>query len=207
MVAGHAPEANGIVAWAGDASSTSYSRTRNALMLGKQLLVLTFISALGVSVIAQQTPSLFKISSRRDDDRVEAMTSQAKTVFSIYSPVGISHAVIERTSPSWPSEIVLRLHLKGLENFEIAAGELKLEGSVALQNERPVLRLWKDSNEQTPLNSMSPHWIKLQTLDVHGAPAKQLPLRDGYFEMQLPSVLFEGNPKRFSIRWIDFYRS
>jgi hypothetical protein len=33
-----------------------------------------------------------------------------------------------------------------------------------------------------------------------------IPLKEGYFELQLPNVLFEGNPKSITINWIDFYR-
>ena len=36
---------------------------------------------------------------------------------------------------------------------------------------------------------------------------RELPLKGGYFEMQLPAAFFEGNPKSITIDWIDFYRS
>jgi hypothetical protein len=39
-----------------------------------------------------------------------------------------------------------------------------------------------------------------------GKPAKELPLRDGHFEVALPRALFEGNPKSVTLNWIDFYR-
>jgi hypothetical protein len=38
-----------------------------------------------------------------------------------------------------------------------------------------------------------------------GKPARELPLKDGYFEVTLPRALFEGSPKTITVRWIDFY--
>jgi hypothetical protein len=40
-----------------------------------------------------------------------------------------------------------------------------------------------------------------------GKPAKDLPLREGYFEIALPKAFFEGNPKAITLNWIDFYRN
>jgi hypothetical protein len=39
-----------------------------------------------------------------------------------------------------------------------------------------------------------------------GEPVKSIPLKDGYFEMQLPKALFEHNPQSITLNWIDFYR-
>ena len=37
-------------------------------------------------------------------------------------------------------------------------------------------------------------------------PAKEIPLKGGYFELPLPRALFEGNPKSITVSWIDYYR-
>jgi hypothetical protein len=34
-----------------------------------------------------------------------------------------------------------------------------------------------------------------------------LPLKDGYFEINLPRAFFEGSPKEITMGWIDFYRN
>ena len=36
--------------------------------------------------------------------------------------------------------------------------------------------------------------------------ARELPLKDGYFEMTLSRAFFQGNPKSITLNWIDFYR-
>jgi hypothetical protein len=40
-----------------------------------------------------------------------------------------------------------------------------------------------------------------------GKPATQLPLKDGYFEMALPKVFLEGNPRSITLTWIEFHRN
>jgi hypothetical protein len=57
----------------------------------------------------------------------------------------------------------------------------------------------------------SPFGISQAVRDIRivsgeGKPAKELPLKDGYFEMMLPKAFFEGNPKSIALSWIDFYR-
>lgn len=38
-------------------------------------------------------------------------------------------------------------------------------------------------------------------------PAKEIPLKNCYFEMELPRAFFENNPKSITVNWIDFYRN
>ena len=80
--------------------------------------VFVFTALIGVlsTVIADDTPP-FKITTRRDTDKVEIKVEKDKTVFSVNSPAGISNTVIERTEDTWPDAVVLRLNLKGMESF------------------------------------------------------------------------------------------
>ena len=151
-----------------------------------------------------ETPA-FKITTKRSDDRVEVKSEDDKIVFVVRSPMGISNATIERTTEQWPDKVVIQLRLKGLESFKVSIEQLKLEASASSQN--GDVRLWKDGKEDAPLNSKSPYWMEIRILDSDGEPAKSIPLKDGYFEMQLPKKFFEGNPKSIEVKWIDFYRN
>ncbi len=155
-------------------------------------------------VTAEDMPP-FKITTQRDNDRVDVKVEKDQAIFSVHSPFGISHAVIERTSEKWPDAVVLQLHLKGLENFKITSEKVMLEGSASLQHGKPVVRLWKGGKEDAPLDSKSPYWIDLRILGGD-EPAKELPLKGGYFEMRLPKALIEQNLKTITVNWIDFYR-
>ena len=163
------------------------------------ILVLT----LSVLTCADDTPP-FKIVTKRIDDQVDVKSEKDKVVFDVRSPFGISSATIERTTEQWPEKVLIKLRLKGLENFKVSTDKLKLEASVSSQN--GDARIWKGGKEDTPLNSKNPYWMQIQIMDIDGKPTKALPSRDGYFELQLPKRLFEGNPRAFMLEWIDFYR-
>jgi len=99
---------------------------------------------------------------------------------------------------------MLRLHLKGLENFKASNGKVKLEASASLQEGKPLVRQWMDGKEDAPLDAKSPYWMTIRHDRGDGKPAKAIPLKDGYFEMALPKAFFEGNPKSITVDWIDF---
>jgi hypothetical protein len=147
----------------------------------------------------------FKITTKRDNDKVEVRADKDKTVFIVKSPFGISQAIIERTDEKWTDAVVLRLHLKGLENFRVTNGKVKLETSVSSQDGK--VRVWKDGMEDAPLDAKSPYWMEIRMIGSDGKPAKAIPLKDGYFEMALPEALIERNPRSITVNWIDFYRN
>lgn len=165
------------------------------------------VTAVGRSYADEKpgAPSQFKITMKRDSDTVEVKVDQEKTVFSIQSPVGISEAVMERTGDKWPDAVLLRLYLKGLESFRATSGTVTLDAAVSSQG--GTVRIWKDGKEDSPLDSTSPFWMDVRMVGGDGKPATVVPLKDGYFEIQLPKALFEGNPKSITVNWIDFYRN
>ena len=171
------------------------------------LISVLFALTVTLTTIYGNDTSRFRIMTKRDNDRVDVKVEKDQTIFSIRSPFGISHAVIERADEKWPDSVLLRPHLKGLENFKVTSNKLKLEGSVSLQEGKPVVRLWKDGKEDAPLDAKSPYWIDVRILGEDGQSAKELPLKGGYFELQLPKAFFEANPKSISVNWIDFYRN
>jgi hypothetical protein len=152
-------------------------------------------------------PVMFKVTTRRPDDTVEVQASKDKVLFVVKSPFGISQAVIEREGEKWPDIVALRLHLKGLEHFRAANGKVTLDAAVAIQEGKVKPRLWKDGKEDVPLDEKSPFWIGFRVLGGDGQPARELPLKDGYFELALPRAFLEGNPKAITLSWIDFYRN
>jgi len=100
--------------------------------------------------------------------------------------------------------VVLLLHLKGLETFKVTNGNVTLEAALSSQDGK--VRLWKDDKEDPSLDAKSPYWMEIRMVGKNARPVKTIPLKDGYFEMQLPQTLFEDNPKSITLDWIDFYR-
>lgn len=167
------------------------------------VVILVGLSNLAVAGGDEQ-PTKFKVTTKRADDAVEVRSEKDRTVFSVKSPFGISQAVIERLEEKWPDAVAIRLHLKGLESFRAANGKVTLDAAVSSQDGK--VRLWKDGQENMPLDSTSPFWMDIRRLTGEGKPATAIPLKDGYFEMALPRAFFDGNPKSIALNWIDFYR-
>jgi len=173
------------------------------------LLVITFLLmpiAVGITDIntACGDEPQFRITTKRDSDKVEVTIEQDKAVISIRSPLGLSQAVIQRSDRDWPSTVVLRLHLQGLENFKLTYGKVILEAALSSQNGKA--RLWKDEKEDLLLDATTSYWMEIRMIDKDGNPVKTIPLKDGYFEMQLPQAVIADNPQLITLSWIDFYR-
>lgn len=175
----------------------------------KTCLTTVFLIVASIMSVSSPTPAVvgqspFQITTKRDTDKVEVKVEKDKTVLSLHSPFGISQAVIERTGEKWPITVMLRLHLKGLESLRVTNGNVTLEAAVSSHDD--TQRLWKDGKEDSPLDANSPYWMEILMFGGDGKPAKTIPLKDGYFEMQLPKAFFEDNPKSITVNWIDFYR-
>jgi hypothetical protein len=170
------------------------------------LLVVSRI-ALADDGAPKDQPAKFKITTKRKDDTAEVQADKGKVVFIIQSPFGISQAVIDWEGAKWPEAVVLRLHLKGLESFRASNGKVTVDAAVGIQEGQVKVRIWKDGKEDAPLDEKSPFWTVIRIVGGDGKPAKELPLKDGYFEVTLPRAFFEGNPKSITLNWIDFYRN
>jgi hypothetical protein len=177
-----------------------------------RLIPLTVLLAISGIALAdhgdapKDQPAKFKITTKRKGDSVEVREAKSKVVFIIRSPFGISQAVIEREGEKWPDLVGLRLHLKGLSSFRASNGTVRLDAAVSSQEGKVKVRMWKDGKEEAPLDEKSSFWTAIRIIGSDGKPAKELPLKDGYFEVTLPRVFFQGNPKSITLNWIDFYR-
>jgi hypothetical protein len=86
---------------------------------------LLILAVIGTTAAADETAP-FKITTKRDNDRVNVKVEKHKTIVSVDSPFGISHTVIERLKGKWPDIVVVQLRLKGLEHFQLTNGKVKL---------------------------------------------------------------------------------
>jgi len=173
----------------------------------KTWLLLLIVTLVAVEADADDDEAKFKVTTKRKDDVVEVRANKDKSLFIIKSPFGISQAVIERREDTWPKAMVLRLHLKELSNFRASTGKVRVDAAVGIQEAKVKVRLWKDGNEDAPLDEKNPLWTNIRIISGNGKPAKELPLKDGYFEVSLPRAFFKANPKSITLNWIDFYRN
>jgi hypothetical protein len=174
-----------------------------------QFLAVLFIflpAIVGISncVTDHEDDPSFRITTKRGDDRVEVSIEGGKAAFSVQSPFGISHAVIERIGNHWPDAVTLNLHLGGLESFKITNGATTIDAMVSSQDGK--VRQWKDGKEDSQLDVDNPYWIEIRMIGKDEKSVKSLSLNNGYFRLRLPKALFESNPKSITVNWLDFYR-
>jgi hypothetical protein len=167
----------------------------------------TIILAVATSSGLADDKPPFKFTTKHDKDRVEAKVEKDKATLSVHSSTGIGHVIIERTGDKWPDALVMRMHLSGLEHFQATNDKVAIDASVlSYDGYRRLIHLRKGDKEGPLLDARSPYWMEIRMLGVGGKPKEEIPQSDGYFEMQLPKVFFEGNPKSIKVDWIDFYR-
>jgi hypothetical protein len=148
----------------------------------------------------------FRITTKRDNDNVKIQVDRNRTIFAVRSPFGIGQATIERIDDRWPNEVLLRMHLTGLECVRISTSKLTLATAVSSHDDEQQIHLSTGGKGVASLDAKSPCWMPIRLIGADGKPSKTIPLEGGYFEMTLPEPLFEGNPKSMTLDWIDFHR-
>jgi hypothetical protein len=170
------------------------------------LFELAFLFCAMTTLTENQNAPGFDVTLKRPDDRFKMEVEENRVLFSIHSPSGISTATIKRSMDKWPEEVVLKLHLKALENVSISNGRIKIQSSVHVEDEQLRVRSWREQNEELVLDASSPYWTRIRIFGADNKPSRSLPINNGYFELQLPKGIFTDNPQSISISWIDFYR-
>jgi hypothetical protein len=108
-----------------------------------------------------------------------------------------------QTAGETPTKIVIRLHLKGLEEFDFQYGETTVIVSVSSHGDGAVYeRVRTGEAEEVEVKPDSPYWMPVEVIGgaLTGSP------KTGYFEVQAPQNYLQGKHRAFSMRWVDFYR-
>lgn len=183
------------------------------------LCMLMLVSTVCGFVMADEPsePS-FEITLRGRDDTATIVEKTDRVVFRIRSSTGIGGASITRRGKAWPARVVVRLHVNGLESFQVSneatdevskklsSNAITVHAAISSHPGVPSIRQWRNDDEHELLDQDSQYWMPIKLLDPAGHRATQMPLRGGDIELHLPSILFADNPREITLRWIDFYR-
>lgn len=165
-------------------------------------LLLGRLSGLQAQWEAEDPP--FEAAVGREDSRVLFSAQGSATIIDIASKFGIDKATIKRQSHNWPGSIVVRLHLSGLELFNVGNGGCSVDWSVSSTGDSSSRVFLRSRGDETALDTKSPYYTPVRIVGDNG----KIPLgKDGYFEVPLPAKLFENNPNEITLKWIDFYRN
>lgn len=164
------------------------------------------ISCGGRSANAQSGDEpVFTVIAKNQDDQIEIQHEHGIAMVDIHSPSGIGSASIALESGKMPETIILRLHLKGLEDFRLSSGQMAIAASVPssgmseAMNQRLI-----SSGKESSLTPGHPLWLDVEI--ISNQADQKIPLEDGYFEIRLPKIVIQKAGNSFTVQWIDFYR-
>src|SRR5262245_62174031 len=72
---------------------------------------------------------VFTVTTKNQDDQVDIQHENGITTADIHSPTGIGSATFELVSGAMPESVILRLHLKGLEEFRLVSDQATIAAS------------------------------------------------------------------------------
>jgi len=176
----------------------------------KQCVVYTILFSIFLTSCASQSANaqaqagpVFSVIAKHTDDQITLQYKDNTTIIDINSPFGIGSAKFTLESGVMPEEIILHLHLQGLEEFRLISAQDIISASVSssdglhAQSQRKI-----SGNSEQVIRSFDPLWLNIQII----SESKKVPLADGYFEIVFPKEFIEESGNSFEIHWIDFYR-
>ena len=148
----------------------------------------------------------------KDDISSEVHYESDQTIVALRSESGIGSVDISYDPGSQSPELVLRLHLKGLENLRLQAAGTAVEASISSSKPHEI-RQSADSGSGgfVEIKPSNPLWLDITTMSYYPGAQGDIPLEDGYFQVVMPSEIYSGEPDSeeshmLSVSWIDFYR-
>lgn len=135
----------------------------------------------------------FTYTPLKGDPRLTFSTTNEGLLIDIQSPTGIGAAEVAKTSGEWPARIVMRFHLRGLEELKFTYGQRMIEVHVASTSDHIVREQLVDAGQTMSLSPDSLYWMKVT-------------LGEGYFDVEAPADFVQSGEAKFKIEWIDFYR-
>ncbi len=160
-------------------------------------LLLSCVMALTLTACSsasrQANRATYQAITLKGNPRITFSTSNDTLLIDITSPGGIGAAQIDKTAGQWPSKIVMRFHLKGLEKLNFIYGGRTVSARVASTPDHTVSEMMTATGEVATLSDSSPYWMKV----TQG---------NGYFDVEAPPDFLKSGATTFKIDWVDFYR-
>lgn len=147
----------------------------------------------------------FNTTVEGDGNVVQINTSGDPVVVDVHSPSGIGAATIDLLSSPAPANIIVRLHLRGLESFRLAFDHTVITAEMSSDEHHSVFQQVELPDGGTrPIASDSPLWLDIQ---IVATPTSLAPSpQPSAFAIRMPHGLMNEQRRSFTIRWIDFYR-
>ena len=158
------------------------------------LLSVLLASCAGASANAQAGGPEFAITTKNTDDQINVQIEGESAIIDIQSPSGIGMAAVQLESGVMPREVILRLHLKGLEQVRLSAGDETVSASVSSAATPIISQTLLSSGVESSLLPENPAWLEIEVG------------QEGFFEIRLPTGFLQKAGTSFTVEWVDFYR-
>ncbi|HKY55472.1 MAG TPA: hypothetical protein VJM08_14240 [Anaerolineales bacterium] len=148
---------------------------------------------------------VFTVTIKNQDDQVDIQHENNVTIVDIDSPTGIGAATFELESGAMPENLILRLHLTGLEEFRLVSNTTTLTASGSSSDVFDVTsQSVTAAGNEFSITPIDPLWTKVEIVSEQAD--KMIPLEKGYFEITVPREFIRRAGNSFEIQWIDFFR-
>ncbi len=145
------------------------------------------------------------VESADEGDELMISVENSVTTIDITSARGVGAAQVRFPPASAPQQIVLRFHLRGLEQAILDNGTQQLEISVSSHDPYVVSQSLLSEIGVQPLGETDERRAAVELVST--ADSKPIiPLRDGYIAVTLPSGFIDAAHPLLTLRWIDFFR-
>ncbi len=176
-----------------------------------RLLVSVLVLMIGLAACQPTTEvePVIKVTLDKLDDTAVVSRDVDRTIIDVTSARGIGGLQAELVAGQWPDEVVVRLHLTGLESLEIGYDQVLVRTGVSSTSDPaplPIVYAIDDANRaQEVFDAGEAFYPSVIVVPEEGSQAS-IPLQNGYFEISLPPNFYDGRPDAFTMQWIDFYR-
>lgn len=135
------------------------------------------------------------VTGDKPGDRVAVTADPARAVLEIWSASGIGGARVDLVAGSMPPQVLLRLHLAGLEQLTFDYGDALVQLSVS-SSDGLVQQSVVQAGQESQITSASPYWMEVARPAAADAP----------FLVTSPPAFAASAADYFTVEWIDFYR-
>ncbi|HEY0733997.1 MAG TPA: hypothetical protein VGD69_03755 [Herpetosiphonaceae bacterium] len=147
---------------------------------------------------------VFSATAEGDGNTVSISTSGDTAVVDVQSDSGIGAATVDLVSGPAPANIIVQLHLHGLEAFRLSFDQTVIVAEVSSGDRSISQHVELPDGTTRPIASDSSHWLDIQ---IASPPASLATTpQPGSFAIRMPHGLVNEQQRSFTIRWIDFYR-
>lgn len=170
-------------------------------MMDRIILFFLLLLLIGCSATNAAQPTAVQTATAMENEQPEELPM----VYDIISESGIGNEMFQRPADGWAREIVLRFHLKGLEEMRLQFGDTAVTLSIASSGQQEIWQSVSQNGQNQTLQPGDPNWMQVVILNDDSTPGS-IPLENGTINVLLPASFYEADPESFTLSWIDFYR-